>query len=47
MACTLAYCVSAPFDTRYTTLLGASTSWQTNGETLELRSTAGVLSFRR
>jgi heat shock protein HslJ len=47
MACTRAYCLSAPFDTRYTTLLGAATSWQTNGGMLELRSGAGALTFRR
>jgi heat shock protein HslJ len=47
MACTLAYCTTAPFDTKYTTLLSTSTSWQTNGGTLELRSAAGVLTFRR
>jgi heat shock protein HslJ len=47
MACTLAYCSSAPFDSKYTKLLTSATSWRTDNGTLELRSDAGVLTFRR
>ncbi|MFI5184176.1 MAG: META domain-containing protein [Vicinamibacteria bacterium] len=47
MACTLAYCASAPFDSKYTKLLTSATSWQTDNGALALKSDAGVLLFRR
>jgi heat shock protein HslJ len=47
MACTRAYCLSAPLDTQYTALLGQVSRWSTEGDSLELSSEAGVLRFRR
>jgi len=47
MACTLAYCQSAPLDTTYVSLLIDSTSWKLEDAGLELRSERGVLLFER
>jgi hypothetical protein len=48
MACTRAYCVaSAPFDSRYETLLGSARGWCVRGTTLEIQSDGGVLMFAR
>ena len=47
MACTRAYCSTAPLDTRYTTLLTEAKSWSMKAGSLELSSAAGVLRFRR
>jgi len=47
MACTRAYCASAPLDTTYVSLLGDSTSWTVEDARLELRSASGVLRFER
>ena len=47
MACTLAYCQSAPLDTLYVSLLLDSTSWTVEDACLELRSARGALRFRR
>jgi heat shock protein HslJ len=47
MACTLAYCQSAPLDTRYTELLQSATTWSVQGVVLELRSSQGLLLYRR
>jgi heat shock protein HslJ len=45
--CTLAYCASAPLDTRYLTLLQGARSWSVSDKTLELSSAGGVLHFER
>lgn len=47
MACTLAACPSAPVDTTFAGLVGGATAWTATADRLELRSTAGTLSFRR
>ena len=47
MACTLAYCQSAPFDGDYERLVAASTQWTVDGTVLELSSSAGRVRFRR
>jgi len=47
MACTRAYCSSAPLDTDYARLLGEATSWSIEAGSLELSSAAGALRFRR
>ena len=47
MACTRAYCSSAPLDTQYTTLLTEAKTWSTEAGSLDLSSAAGVLHFRR
>jgi heat shock protein HslJ len=47
MACTLAYCQSAPLDTTYVSLLLSSTSWAVENAFLQLRSEKGVLRFER
>jgi heat shock protein HslJ len=45
--CTLAYCTTAPLDTRYLVLLEAADSWSMGVGTLELLSEAGGLVFER
>ncbi len=45
--CTLAYCATAPLDTRYLALLEAARSWSVSEEELELSSAGGVLRFER
>jgi heat shock protein HslJ len=48
MACTMAFCPSAPFDTQYVALVIASKSWSVSAAgALELRSDRGVTSFTR
>lgn len=48
MACTRAYCASAPLDTAYTSLMGSARTWSVSGHArLELSSEAGVLRFDR
>jgi heat shock protein HslJ len=47
MACTRAYCESAPLDTQFAGLVSGATTWKANGAGLELRCDAGVLQFRR
>jgi hypothetical protein len=47
MACTLAYCQTAPLDTTYVSLLLDSSSWTVEDGHLELRSASGVLRFER
>jgi CheY-like chemotaxis protein/heat shock protein HslJ len=47
MACTLAYCQSAPFDGDYERLVAASTQWTVDGAFLELSSPGGRVRFRR
>ena len=46
MACTRAYCASAPLDTTFAALVGQATSWRVVDGGLELRSEAGVLRFQ-
>jgi heat shock protein HslJ len=47
MACTRAYCASAPLDTQFAALVSAATSWAVVGDSLELTSTAGAIRLRR
>jgi heat shock protein HslJ len=47
MACTRAYCSSAPFDTTFASLVQQATTWTATKGGLELRSDAGVLKLRR
>jgi heat shock protein HslJ len=45
LACTRAFCPSAPFDTQYVQLAEVATSIERSGEALILRSPAGMLRF--
>jgi heat shock protein HslJ len=45
--CTLAYCATAPLDTRYLALLEGVRSWSVSDGRLELSSPGGVLLFDR
>jgi heat shock protein HslJ len=47
MACTRAYCPTAPFDMEYSSALSGGTIVSTSSEALEVRSAAGVLTFGR
>src|SRR5262249_28019864 len=47
MACTRAYCSSAPLDTTFASLVQGATTWTAANGGLELRSDAGVLKLRR
>jgi len=47
MACTLAFCSGASLDGPYLGILREATAWSESGGVLELRSSAGVLRFRR
>ncbi|HVQ31760.1 MAG TPA: META domain-containing protein [Vicinamibacteria bacterium] len=47
MACTRAYCSSAPLDTTFTMLVGQSTVWTASNGSLELRGDSGVLRLRK
>jgi heat shock protein HslJ len=47
MACTLAYCATAPVDTQFSGLVSAAESWSVAGGELELRSAQGTLRLRR
>jgi heat shock protein HslJ len=47
LACTRAYCASAPVDTQFTALVGSATSWTVSADRLELASAAGVTRLRR
>jgi heat shock protein HslJ len=47
VACTRAYCASAPLDTEFAGLVGAASAWTTEGEKLTLRSRAGIAVLRR
>lgn len=47
MACTRAYCQSAPLDTTFAGLVSGATTWTSSGTGLELRCDAGVLRFQR
>jgi heat shock protein HslJ len=45
LACTRAFCASAPFDTEYATLVESATTVERRDDVLILRSPAGVLRF--
>ena len=47
MACTRAYCSSAPLDTTFTMLVGQATVWTASNGSLELRGESGVLRLRK
>ncbi len=47
MACTVAYCTTAPLDTKFAGLVGASTGWSVSGERLSLVSSSGTLRLKR
>jgi heat shock protein HslJ len=48
MACTRAYCTaSAPYDSRFETLLAGAQRWEARGEALEIKSERGSLRFVR
>lgn len=47
LACTRAYCASAPLDTQFTALVGSATSWTVSGDRLELASASGVARLQR
>lgn len=45
LACTRAFCPSAPFDTEYVTLVDEATTVERDGSALVLRGPSGVLRF--
>ena len=45
LACTRAFCASAPFDTDYVTLVESAVRIEREGDTLALRGPAGILRF--
>jgi heat shock protein HslJ len=47
MACTLAYCPSAPFDTDFAGLVQQATSFTLESDRLVLRSSGGTVTLRR
>jgi heat shock protein HslJ len=47
MACTRAYCQSAPLDTQYAGLVSQATKWSSAQGGLELSCDSGVLVFRK
>jgi heat shock protein HslJ len=47
MACTRAYCSSAPLDTQYVQLLQGARQWSVSGRDLTLTAAAGTLRMRR
>lgn len=47
MACTRAYCSSAPLDTAFAMLVSGATSWTVANGSLELRGDSGVLRLRK
>jgi heat shock protein HslJ len=47
MACTRAYCSTAPLDTDFAGLVSAARRWSLAGEQLQLSSEAGTLRLRR
>jgi heat shock protein HslJ len=47
MACTLAYCATAPVDTQFSGLVGAAHNWALKSGELELRSAEGTVRLRR
>jgi len=47
MACTLAYCASAPLDSEYAGILQGAQSYGGSGDTLAIRGPGGTLQFHR
>jgi heat shock protein HslJ len=47
MACTLAYCSTAPLDTQYAGLVQSAKQWSVTGSELSLESSAGTVRLRR
>ena len=47
LACTLAYCVSAPVDSQFTSMMLSSTTWAVDGDTLVLQGPNGRLELSR
>ena len=47
MACTRAYCSSAPLDMTFTMLVSEATTWTAAKSSLELRGDSGVLRLRK
>jgi heat shock protein HslJ len=47
MACTRAYCASAPLDTQFAGLVGSASSWSIEEGRLTLRAPAGVVILRK
>ncbi len=47
MACTLAYCASAPLDTEYASVLQGAQSYDDSGDALTIRGPGGTLQFHR
>ena len=47
LACTLAYCVSAPVDSQFTSMMLSATTWAVDGETLVLQGPDGRLELSR
>jgi heat shock protein HslJ len=47
LACTRAFCSTAPFDTRYVQMLSGDSAAEIDGDTLTLRSDRGTLRFQR
>ena len=47
MACTRAYCSSAPLDLTFTMLVSEATTWTAAKSSLELRGDSGVLRLRK
>ena len=47
MACTLAYCASAPLDTEYAGILQGAQSYDASGDALTIRGPGGTLRFHR
>ncbi len=47
LACTRAYCPSAPLDTDFAALVGEAVAWSVDGAKLTLRAPAGVVVLRR
>ena len=47
MACTLAYCVSAPVDSQFTSMMLSATTWAVDGDNLVLQGPDGRLELSR
>jgi heat shock protein HslJ len=47
MACTRAYCSSAPLDEHFASLVSAATSWSATAHTLDLECSAGSVHLQR
>jgi hypothetical protein len=47
MACTRAYCVSAPVDSQFTSMMLSATTWAVDDDTLVLQGPDGRLELSR